>query len=272
MIEGMHDNLKDAREGYRWDDYRHEDAIHALSPVFRRKVSQAEGFVEQWLERCDRPYIAFSGGKDSVATLGVVQSVAKRHGLIVPVMWHNSGVEWPGVPLMIERMRSIGLIKDFYEVKTQADVPELKRMQARGEISAKQKDKIALFVPVDEFIKEYGFTGAAVGLRKEESKGRLLDGIVHGEVFEKKDGFIRCLPINNFSWRDVYAYIAEMQLPLHPIYSAPLNGLENRGRIRLSWWLSTDNHQHGEVDWIKRNYPQVYARIIKEIPSAANLV
>lgn len=271
MIDSMHDDPSDQRDGYRWDDYRHEDAIHALSPGFRRKVSQAEGFVEQWLEKCGRPYIAFSGGKDSVATLGVVQVVAKRHGLIVPVMWHNSGVEWPGVPLMVRRLKACGLVDEFHEVGTPADIPELKRMQARGEISAAQKDKIALFEPVDTFIQERGFTGAAVGLRKEESKGRLLDGIVHGEVFEKKDGFMRCLPVNNFTWRDVFAYIATNKLPLHPIYSAPLHGLENRGRIRLSWWLSTDNHRHGELDWIKRNYPQVFARILQEVPDACGL-
>jgi hypothetical protein len=55
-------------------------------------------------------------------------------------------------------------------------------------------------------------------------------------------------------------------LPLHPIYSAPLLQLEDRGRIRLSWWLSTDNFRHGEVAWVRYNYPEVYAEIAKEIP------
>ena len=267
MIDAMHDDLSDKRDGYRWDDYRKDDAIHSLSNQFKSKVAKAEQFVSEWLERCEKPYIAFSGGKDSVATLGVAQAVAQRNGFTIPVMWHNSGVEWPGVPLMIKRMKSIGLIDEFFEVKTTDDVRELKRKQERGEITAKKKDQIALFDPVDNFISEYGFTGAAVGLRKGESKGRLIDGIVHGEVFEKKNGFVRCLPINNFSWRDVFAYIAINELPLHPIYSAPLNGLENRGRIRLSWWLSTDNYRYGEIDWIKRNYPLVYSEIIKELPS-----
>lgn len=271
MIDSMHDNLADTRDGYRWNDYRTEDRIHALSARFSSKVEQGKAFAKEWLKRCSNPYIAFSGGKDSVATLGIVQSVAKDQGFLVPVMWHNSGVEWPGVPLMLERLKADGWIDELHEVGTPEDVPELKRRQARGELSAAQKDKIALFDPVDTFITDHGFTGAAVGLRKEESKGRLLDGIVHGEVFEKKDGFIRCLPVNNFTWRDVFAYIALEGLPLHPIYSAPLHGLENRGRIRLSWWLSTDNHRHGEIDWIKRNYPQVYARILQEIPEASGL-
>lgn len=265
MIDSMHDNLKDIRDGYRWNDYREEDYIHAISYQFKKKAEQAESFVSDWLDRCDNPYIAFSGGKDSVATLGIVQSVASKIGFTVPVMWHNSGVEWPGVKIMVDSLMKTGLIREFHEVTTPDDVIELKRMQEMGEISASKKDKIALFDPVEDFVKEHGFTGAAVGLRKEESKARLLDGIVHGEVFEKKSGFVRCLPINNFTWRDVFSYIAINNLPLHPIYSAPLLGLENRGRIRLSWWLSTDNHRHGEVDWVKRNYPMVYARIVKEL-------
>lgn len=268
-LDTMHDDVDDARPGYRWNDWRVEDHVYARTTEHRRRVERARDVIAQWLRACPRPYIAFSGGKDSVAVLGLVQSVAPDP---IPVMWHNSGVEWPGVPVILRMLKARGLVRDWIEVRSDVDVIALKQKQERGEISASKKDKLALFDPVDNAVNRWKFTGGAIGLRQEESSARRIDGAVHGEIYRKTDGYLRCCPINRWSWRDVYAYIADEQLPLHPIYSAPLDGLEHRGRIRLSWWLSTDNQRHGELGWIKRNYWPVYAEIVRLIPSVASAV
>lgn len=272
MIQDMHNDTSDTRDGYRWDDYRQEDAIHAISAGFRRKVQRSIDIAADWLAQCDKPYIGVSGGKDSVAVVGVVVAASELSGIpMPPLFWHNSGVEWPGSKMVIDRLLSEGWADDLVIATTDADIAELKRRQEAGEISAKQKDQIALFDPVAQTIAKHGFTGAALGLRKEESRARMLDGCVHGPIFQKKDGLLRCTPIQDWSWRDVFAFIASEKLPLHPIYSAPLYGLENRGRIRLSWWLSTDHWRHGEVAWVKRNYPPVYAEIERLIPDVTRL-
>lgn len=170
---------------------------------------------------------------------------------------------------MIERLAGMGLAPELHVATTDADIPELKRLQSAGKISAQQKDEIALFGPVRNLVDRQGFDAVALGLRKQESKGRKMDGVVHGPIYMRKDGMLRCNPISDWSWQDVFACIAEHHLPLHPIYSAPLLQMENRGRIRLSWWLSTDHWRHGEIKWVRTIYPQVYSEIARHVPEVS---
>lgn len=266
----LHDDLTDTRIGYRWDDYRQEDVIHAMSKAHLNRVARSVAIAAEWLAQCERPYVGVSGGKDSVATVGVVKMASSATGIrMPPLFWHDSGVEWPGSRIVIDRLISSGWARTLTVAKTETDIAELKRKQTDGEITSKQKDKIALFDPVNAAIERHGFDSAALGLRKEESHARRLDGNVHGPIFRKRDGMLRCTPIADWGWQDVFAFICQHKLPLHPIYSASLYGLENRGRIRLSWWLSTDHWRHGEVAWVRRNYPQVWAAICEAVPDAA---
>lgn len=269
-VQSMHEHFDDNRDGYRWDDYRHEDTMRSRLPVYKRRYAFSVNIAMEWLKQCENPYIAVSGGKDSVCVVHLVQSAAKQLDRpLAPVMWHDSGYEWPGSRLVIERLARQGLIDKLHIARPSEDVLELKRQQARGEISAKQKDQAALFGPVDELVKKEGFDGVALGLRQEESRGRRMDGMIHGPIHRRKDGLLRCNPISRWTWEDVFACAASHCLPLHPIYSAPLYQLENRGRIRLSWWLSTDHWRHGEIKWVRSVYPKIYAEIIRLIPEVS---
>lgn len=247
----------------RWNDYRPEDYLHARLPLFKRRIDAAKAVALDWLRQCSRHYVACSGGKDSTAMLHLVAQVA---GGPVDVMFHDSGVEWPGAREAIDRLNEMGLIKELHVVRPSADVLELKRRQASGEISAAQKDKLALFNPINDFVRLKGYRGVALGLRKGESAGRLMNRATRGLAYTRNDGIMVCTPLGDWEWQDIYAYIALHALPLHPIYSAPLNGLEHRGRIRLSWWASTDNHRHGEIWWVKKNFPEIYQRLSAAIP------
>lgn len=254
--------------GHIWDDYRPEDRLHARLPVHRKRVSRAQSIVRDWLAQSRSPYIACSGGKDSVAMLHLVQCVA---GEPIPVLWHDSGVEWPGVDHVFERLRDRQLITRLHIVRPKHDVIALKRRQLAGEISAAAKDRLALFEPLAAAVQSAGYDASAVGLRQEESKARRMDASTHGPIYRRRDGILRCLPLLYWTWQDVYAYTALHSLPLHPIYSAPLLELEHRGRIRLSWWLSTDHWRHGEIAWVRDNYPDIYARLRQALPNVRTI-
>ena len=257
--------------GHIWDDYRAEDRLQARLPVHRSRIRTARRVVTEWLQRCERPYIAVSGGKDSVAMLHLVQSVAVPLRGLLPVMWHDSGVEWPGVPEAFDRLRSAHLVDELVIVRPQADVLDLKRQQLAGEISAAKKDRLALFDPIRSAVEQHGFDGFAVGLRGEESAARLRDRRTHGMLYQQRAGLLRCTPLAYWTWSDVFAYIAAYQLPLHPIYSAPLLHRAHRGEIRLSWWASTDYHELGVVQWVRRAYPAIYARLVEALPEVSRL-
>jgi phosphoadenosine phosphosulfate reductase len=266
----------------RWDDYREEDLVHARLAAHLRAVAKAQAAAEAWLGRCARPYVACSGGKDSVAMLHLVQEVARRirargGNELVEVMWHDSGVEWPGTAEVFERLQAAGLVERLHVVRPEEDVVALKRRQLLGQITAERKDDLALFRPIRRFLsfppepRTLPFDGVALGLRSEESSGRAVSRATHGLVYQRGDGMLVCQPLADWSWRDVFAYVATHRLPLHPIYSAPLLHLEHRGRIRLSWWASTDHHRHGELAWVKANFPDLYTRLVAAIPEAKRL-
>lgn len=257
----------DTRSGHRWDDYRPEDRLRARMGVFRRRVEQSRRIVAAWLPQVERPYVAVSGGKDSVAMLHLVQGVAREEDRpLLPVLWHDSGVEWPGVPEMFERLHGAGLIGELVTVRPEVDVLELKHRQEAGELSAAVKDRLALFDPIRRAVAARGFDGYALGLRRGESFGREMDRRRHGSLWRTRDGLLRCCPLADWEWQDVYAYGCLHGLPLHPIYSAPLLGLEHRGRIRLSWWASTDHRRHGELAWLRHNYPDLWERLTAAVP------
>lgn len=254
--------------GHTWDDYRPEDRLRARLPAFRRTVERSRALVQDWLAQCQSPYIACSGGKDSVAMLHLVQCAAPKQ---IPVLWHDSGVEWPETEDVFARLQQRQLATKLLVVRPDVDVITLKRSQMNGEISAAQKDRLALHDPIKRAVTDAGFDGAGVGLRAEESHARTLDANTHGPIHRRRDGLLRCLPVLRWTWQDVFAYIALHSLPLHPIYSAPLLDLEHRGRIRLSWWLSTDHWRHGEIAWVRDNYPDIYARLRATLPDARTI-
>lgn len=254
--------------GHIWDDYRDEDRLHARLPVHRRRVERARAIVRDWLSQCRAPYIACSGGKDSVAMLHLIQCASAEP---TPVLWHDSGVEWPGVEQVFARLKDRQLVPALHVVRPKHDVIELKRRQLAGEISAASKDRLALFAPLAAAVRAAGYDAAAVGLRQEESRARAVDRATHGPIYRRRDGILRCLPLADWTWRDVFAYSVTHRLPLHPIYSAPLLDLEHRGRIRLSWWLSTDHWRHGEIAWVRDNYPDIYARLRQALPNVSTI-
>lgn len=255
----------------RWDDYRDEDLIWARLAGYRGRVRRAQQIVRTWLSQCRLPYISVSGGKDSVAMLQLIQSEAAAVGLeLLPVLWHDSGAELPGVDEVFRRLEARGLIGELHVVHPDREVLDVKAAQVRGEISAAQKDEWLLFEPIRRHVSGR-FDAVALGLRSGEAAPRARSRAAHGLIYRTGDGLLRCTPLGDWSWRDVYAYIAVNELPLHPIYSAPLHHLEDRGRIRLSWWCSTDHHRHGELTWLKLVYPELYSRLLAAIPEARRL-
>lgn len=93
--------------------------------------------------------------------------------------------------------------------------------------------------PVEDFGPRYVY-----GLRIDESRARRLRFAQHG-ISSKNT----CAPLSTWTYMDVFAYLLEHGLPIHPAYAqsmggalspewlrvAPLGGLRGVGRGRRAW-------------------------------------
>jgi 3'-phosphoadenosine 5'-phosphosulfate sulfotransferase (PAPS reductase)/FAD synthetase len=221
----------------RWNDYREEDYLHARLPVFTRRVEKAIEIAGEWLSRCERPHIACSGGKDSVAMTHLIRSA---YGEVEVLFSSHPGRDWPGTYEVFERM---GI-----------------------------EPRVVLNDPARQGFWFSDYDGCALGLRAGESRARMMNRGVRGALYYcESSGMLHCLPLSDWTHRDVFAYIAVHELPLHPIYSAPLAGLPHRGRIRLhdmdttgEWWGVCGSL--GAIWWIKKNFPEVYQQMTRDNP------
>ena len=50
--------------------------LHASSGSHLHGIEQAKRVITEWLSHCDKPYVAFSGGKDSSVMLHLVRQIA----------------------------------------------------------------------------------------------------------------------------------------------------------------------------------------------------
>lgn len=253
------------RPALRWDDYRPEDRLRARLSVFRRRVEQSRRIVADWLPQVERPYVSVSGGKDSVAMLHLIQDVARDHGRpLLPILWHDSGVEYSDIPEMFERLTSMGLVPELVVVRSPEDALDLERRFLNGEVTASAVDRRVMYGPFREVELSRGFDGFAMGLRRQESAGRRWNARCRGDTYRTTSGTLRCCPLGNWEWQDVYAYGCLHSLPLHPLYSAPLMGREHRGMIRISWWSDTDHE--GSFTWLRTYYPDLWERLTAAVP------
>lgn len=242
---------------------REEFEVHAKLSGFRRKVEEAEGFIEEASALCENPYVSFSAGKDSSALLHLVlkqrPDIAVRtlasgetrllHGNYEAVIswWRERHPEMHYEEILIDRVFAEG-----WEDATWAE------QRATG-----NKD-LQTGLAGD-------FDGVFLGLRKEESKGRKITLSGGREVYryvehrnDENAGRVRCCPLAHFTTRDVGAVMVENDLPLLKSYEED-GGLENRTTLRLTGRSAEEN----AVRRLKMRDGKAYNRLVRRFPEIA---
>jgi phosphoadenosine phosphosulfate reductase len=207
--------LQDVRDGmmswathlkmFRLDYANRKAYIERLAEQSRREVADM-------LSRCQNPYLAFSGGKDSVLMLHLVRQVTG--GTAVPAIWED---EWEtrhthDILDYIEREWGTRLIR----VRSATDPEFFRRYGVHSVLN--QAVRIDHTVPSWlDYRTISDFDGFFVGMRKDESTKRmyaLQKATRHLKTFE----MVRCAPIADWTYRDVWAYTAHHNLPINGRY------------------------------------------------------
>jgi len=179
--------------------------LWAETDEHKRKVAEAKSVIEKALERFNKPYVAYSGGKDSLAMLHLIL----QHDPAVTVLHWDYGPYFMPREFekeIIKNARKIG-VKNLV-VKTSPLYKKLGR-KARNILG---RHFLGLVVP--KLAKE-GYDCCFIGLRAEESNKRKTRT---KWFFEKNHLMTNVFPLARWRWLDSWAYIISNDLPYPKVY------------------------------------------------------
>ncbi len=244
--------------------YLHEiGKISAKSLSFRRKLDTAKNIVRKALSLYTYPYVAVSGGKDSMAMLGIVDDVAAEMGIDFEVFSHLSDASFPGTEeAIVEAVDRLGrkAVLDW------SPVSAFEVMGRPGSWTHLGK-KGFFFKGIKNYVTSTGKDLAFVGVRASESSRRRRALRIKGSIFQTKtpSPITVCYPLAWFDVKDVAAAIVYYGLPIHPIYGKNPVG-EDPLNIRLGYVTAKDLLSHGTAVFIKVNYPDIYKKMASYWP------
>lgn len=196
----------------------------------KARIKYAQQIIHTALEHNHKPYVAFSGGKDSTCVLHLV--LQEKPDVLV--------LHWDYGPYYIPRWLEAEFIENAerigaknIRVETSNKYQQLKRKA----VNVLGREYLGRVLPG---LKEEGYDLAFVGLRKEEGVKRKLR--IKGN---KSIGPIsECWPVGDWLWKDVWAYIFSNGLPYASVYDkyAPVVGWD---KVRLTTFFDSEFDKFG---------------------------
>jgi len=234
---------------------------------FKKKEERAKQAIREAFERCKNPYLAISGGKDSVAMAGLVNEVAKEMRRDF-VMWaHLSDASFPRTEDIIK------LTAEHLGREVIIDWSPVSAFDVVGKGSKVQFGKRGYFFDaIKNFVESENKDLAFIGVRAYESKRRMKAARAHGMNFETNvPTYCKvCYPILWYKLEDVAATLVKYNLPIHPIYFKKcVNG---NTWIRLGYVTATDLLHQGTAVFLKLNYPELYKKLGEAFPEVKQYV
>jgi phosphoadenosine phosphosulfate reductase len=233
--------------------------LRVFTPEFRRKCAIARKRVRTALERIARDqlrrgdsralgYVAFSGGKDSTVVLDLVLAANPS----IDICWYDDGWDYPETLEFLEATEA-RLGKHILRVTYP---PE--HLWAGADPDREH--------PSDMLAHEINDRYASVflGLRAQESGMRRWLFAGRGYLYwHKGDKQWHCCPIYDWSVADVWAYIAEHELPYNAVYDrlAELGvPLEQR---RVGPLTAGRAYRFGAMAILHRGWPFLFNRFVE---------
>lgn len=143
------------------------------------------------------------------------------------------------------------------------DISIMEDLHARGS----EFSDAGFYSLIEEYRLQRGSPGVYLGLRKDESRGRLMNRAMRGLIYTKSNGETVCQPIADWSGKDVYAYFFSNSIEPLPLYRC-IGHHKDPERLRKSWWIMGQHSAKGAAIWLKTYYPSLWVRLCVAIPDA----
>lgn len=271
------------RDHYLWNEVWVPAFLdHAQTQAFRRRLEVAKSIVREGVAKATALAGSFSvlgsvsAGKDSTA---MGELISGEMGFKIRYVSEKDDLDYPGE---LEHLR---LLEERWGVKIEVLTPPVSLAQAIRELAAqglRADDDIhgrAAELSKQHFysLMERANEGAAVvclGLRAEESKGRRMNRMTRGPLYELRTGRWHCCPLADWLGIDVLAYCVSRGVPLLPLYRCigfKPEHVEKPWLIRKSWWLPGVHSRFGDAAWLKHYYPSLWRVFLQIWPTANGL-
>lgn len=261
-----------------WDSLRVLALCHARTRDHAHAVDRAKRAAMQALATAPTWHVMWSGGKDSTAMAHLLVELGAKAKLVS----EKDDLDYPG-----EREYVEGLAVQW-GAELEVITPERSPVQwlADHGLDMAGADDVhgrsaglskACFYDVVER-SNAGADGIFLGLRSEESKGRLKNRASHGLLYRKRQTTTRpsgpwvCQPIADWTGLDVFAYLLGHGIDPLPVYRCI--GLMHRHEpwaVRKSWWIPGAHGALGQVTWLRHYWPSLYLRLVEWIPAVKGL-
>lgn len=254
--------------------------LHAQLREFKHRAERSKRIIHSALTASSRPYVACSWGKDSVCLLHLVCQKMPT----VDVIWVQTDDydEWPGTdkvaeqfaemyPINIHTVQAMPVTECYRQVGGFYVFPETEEQR-----KADRQYADSFIQAITGKAKELNCDVAFIGLRRQESKGRDWLLRSRGDTFYAKTyGIMECMPIGDWTGRDVWAYIAKHNLPYLELYDLA----EDREWARNGAMFAANvpeyggaMHYRGQLAALKGMYPGLFNQFAAEFPEVRNYV
>lgn len=221
-----------------WDAMLEVDREHAKTLGYRHRIDEALALIQDFCDRHtpDEYYIGLSYGKDSITVSHMFRRIAPN-ARIVSV--HNVDTKNPDIPAVHTALGAF-LSHDYTGILYDYANADASYYDASGR-------PVKWHRILDELSSEMGIH--VTGIRRDESSAREKRYRAYG--IETPNSFA---PLANLTAFDVFAYLYENDLPVHPAYAMTDNGRWDKYRLRVSGIGHLEGTGMGRRVWEKLYY------------------
>lgn len=239
--------------------------VAAHLPSAQARFSSARRATQSHLDH-HGGYVSWSGGKDST----VVVDLARRAQPDVPVVWFDSGLEFPDTHTYIHQLAgewnlNLHIIKADPDALSVMEQSGAWNHDAAPDWSTPDLHETLVTVPARTARARFG-SAEVWGLRASESVARRALLTPGDGVFTRTDGTVTFSPV--WAWRDldVTGYLAAHGIVENPVYDR-LRAAGATGKdLRVGLVVDGNNLHYGRIIWLRRCFPALYHEIEARLP------
>lgn len=216
-------------------------------------------------------YLAFSGGKDSLAVLHLAHQLDPN----IPVVFFDGGLEFPETyTYLADLTETWNLNLDVIRSTRSA----LSIMIDNGSWNhhSHPTSHTDLFTQLIEEPSRQAHTrhghGRLWGVRADESAGRRImftTAINRGDTpgaCTRTDGIVTYNPTWHFTTHQIWAYLTRHNVPVNPVYAKLRHLGAPETMCRVSQIIDAAHLEHGRLVWLRRGWPDLFETLTQVLP------